>query len=372
MGVKTSLFQLNQSLWQALLRAHEPCPSHQSVAQGSPEPFWKMFFLFEPCMLSPKLPSEDVDPELCCLHRVRLFNHGRLHEIHQEVAAQAGHVPSDQVLPPDLDSTNRRVVAAVNANQLHRAMTALRPSPVAVNSEHNISLVRRDHVFPPCSCAREQLLPRESPPLNDDLPEAVAMTNPVDIVESVFEVRMPAQSSSQDVHGSSVDFLRATALCIDGAGNRPGVDLLSQICSLICHGRFPKSMERWCSSNRFAPFHKDCQTDPDKLRPIDCGSALRRAVCSHVNRQNTAKFAATMAPSQFAIGVPGWGHGCCPSCCCAFSQHLCSSCSQRLSSTQPAHPCAGVARFGENVHSGISETYQRDPTRRFSTSLECV
>ena len=33
--------------------------------------------------------------------------------------------------------------------------------------------------------------------------------------------------------------------------------------------------------------------------------ALRRAVCSHVNRQNTAKFAATMAPSQFAIGVPG-------------------------------------------------------------------
>ena len=132
---------------------------------------------------------------------------------------------------------NRRVVAAVNANQLHRAMTALRPSPVAVNSEHNISLIRRDHIFSPCSYARDQLLPQENLPLNDDLPEVMAMTNPVDIIESLK--CMPTQSS-QDVHGSSVDFLRATALYTNGAGNRPGVDLLSQMCSLICHWSLSK------------------------------------------------------------------------------------------------------------------------------------
>lgn len=40
--------------------------------------------------------------ELCYLHRIRLFNHGRMHEIHQEVAAQVGHVPSDQVFPPGM------------------------------------------------------------------------------------------------------------------------------------------------------------------------------------------------------------------------------------------------------------------------------
>lgn len=301
-GIKSSLLQLNQHLWRALLRAEKPCPSQSSISQGSSIPLWKMFFLFEPCLLAPKLPSEEADPELRYLHRIRLFNHGRMHEIHQEVAAQVGRVPADQVLPPDLDSRNRRVIAAVNANQLSRAMTALRPSQVAVNSDHNISLIRKEHIFPPCSHARDHHLPKVNPPLNDEQPEVMAMVNPVDIIESLKQ--MPTQSS-QDVHGSSVDFLRATALHYDGAGNRPGADLLSQIYSLLYHGRFPTSIDRWYSSNRFAAFHKDFQTDPDKLRPIDCGSALRRAACSHANRQNTAKFAATLAPSQFAIGVPG-------------------------------------------------------------------
>ena len=49
--------------------------------------FPRFIFLFEPCLLSPKLPDEDNDPEVRYLERIRLFSHGRMHELHKRVAA---------------------------------------------------------------------------------------------------------------------------------------------------------------------------------------------------------------------------------------------------------------------------------------------
>jgi hypothetical protein len=51
--------------------------------------------------------------------------------------------------------------------------------------------------------------------------------------------------------------------------------------------------------------HKDCNSNPQNLRPIAFGDSKRRLFCRHIARINADRFATHFLPHQFAIGISG-------------------------------------------------------------------
>ena len=70
-------------------------------------------------------------------------------------------------------------------------------------------------------------------------------------------------------------------------GDQPGLALLNDLNTLIITGQYPASLSHWFNSNRLSMFHKDYEGDPSKLRPIECGSAIRRIIASHANNKTS-------------------------------------------------------------------------------------
>ena len=255
-----------------------------------------------PCMFAPPLPNESTSDELRYINRMQKLTHGQLHTIHQQVTQQQGYMPPTEIQTPTPQAINRRVIAAVNTNQLTRARKALEPCPVAIHSDHNIHIMRTKHVFPKCTYHADHQTPIHNPPLKQNDPAVLALIHPTDIHQSLKKM---AKGSAPDIHGTTVDFLRATATYTKNGDTRPGLTLLSDITKIIVTGQYPKELTHWYTSNNFIMFHKDLENEPDNLRPLECGSALRRIVCSHAAKSNVATFAAHTAPHQFAIGIPG-------------------------------------------------------------------
>ena len=288
-------------------------PTWQTTSDG----FWKLLFIFEALILHPHDTLRQPTLSDTITHRCLLFRQGHL----QQLYTAAFTVPTDPPHHPTPIQPQRLTDAkiqhsaqmAINQDNLHAATARL----FSANPQAALTATAITHI-------QSLYPPRRRTPAPPTTPYATRSTTQ----HSTSQNQQPTQQTYKIEHdamhqalqhlrrgtatgpyGDSTDFIRAYALHTrrqpNGTFSFPYLATFRKLLNLIVNANMPRDAQHAFTTNYFMAIHKSL-AQPDKLRPIGIGTALRRIAGAAIMRHHRHQLAAHFLPhGQFGIGIKG-------------------------------------------------------------------
>ena len=259
----------------------------------SPKPLIFLFALFETVILAPPNNSDPHTYRRLIPYRLEHFRDGHFRSLYEQVYNMPPRPQATYDSAFDSLHISRSIEAAVRNGNLRSALERLDPQPRAFFTPKNIEIIRNLHPPPIHTCSFTP-----SPP-TDDL-------SSFHLDQLHFTMRQSPRGKAPGYLADSPDLLldierRAVPGCIGLTGD----DLLSDLYRNLLTGHYPEDVWLLLNPNYLQASHKDFQNHPEKLRPINMGTALRRNLCRHLVKALAPELAEFFISHQFAIGVSG-------------------------------------------------------------------
>ena len=259
----------------------------------SPLPLLRLFVIFETVLLAPPGDSGQRHYRRLIPCRLQRFRDGHFRELYTQVYSMPPRPQTSYDPALDPMRINRNVEAAVRNGDLHSALQQLDPQPRAPFTDQNLRIILKLHP-PPVHTSPPKLAP---PP--DDL--------------SAFHLDQLEHTLRRSPRGKAPGYLADSPdLLLDiyrrdvpGCVGLTGLDLIKDLYKNLLSGAYPEEIWPMLNPNYLAAKYKDFANRPEKLRPLNMGTAIRRSLSRHVIKAHAPDLAEFFINHQFAIGVSG-------------------------------------------------------------------
>ena len=293
-------------------------PSYQTDAS----PFWKLLMLLEPLLLAPIQGTVHLSHSNALKARLSLLKAGRLPELHNQCwnptplpatdrnrnqgtkkKQQRQRHRHDGKLPPWRLAAAQQAADLGNYRAAFQRLTTNTPTatltpPRIARCQHELFPPRRQ---PPPSTRTGGQRPTNQPPeanqmlrLKDDLFEAA--------------LRQMKAGTASGPFANCIDVIVSMALhktTRSPDATRPYFAPIKSLMQLVVTAQIPPTIRKIMSSNYFLALHKDIN-NPERLRPIGIGTALRRvAAKTALVHQTDAIRPLLLKGGQYGIQIPG-------------------------------------------------------------------
>ena len=255
-----------------------------SQSTNDSAPFWWLLFHLELLILAPS--HLDSNTSQCTTIRRRLddFQSGNI----QTLCTHALSIRNRNThRRPPHNNGNKAAQIAADADNYRTAMARLNTNnPIATIGRHNIPNVTNlySEPVPP--------QPTHPPPLplqSHHLPGDICNT-----------IKCSPKHKGTGLNADSIDIFNTLVKLNDTHINQT----IQELFGLVYHGQVPTIAKKFFTDTYLFCLHKD-PNDKSKLRPIGIPTAIRRIIASHVAPTMKDKFAATLLPYNYSVGIDG-------------------------------------------------------------------
>jgi len=303
--LQNMLYKLVETLIESTcphINANSP---HSDPFNTTPNAFWKMFLIFEGTMLAPSSPNEPKKHETLIQYRMDQFIEGKFN-ILNKTALQKLSPPNTDT--PTLDERKEQIIKAANNDDWRKASKLLQAPlpPVSYNDEY---LPKIKDLHPPATnYTSSNPIARPNPTLHQH-----SFTSSNETIRSRLKdetlllstLRRLKRDKSSGPFADSTDLLKDVFLVRSKTPSQveeryPNIDLLGNLLHLLYTGAIPKEIRQYVSANESVSFHKD-PTNPNNIRPIGIGTAIRRIAATHAMSASKDLACEFLSPNQYAI-----------------------------------------------------------------------